>query len=287
MDTSTLDNMAYDGLVAQYICIATLCVLIWDILVMSSDEIRLIWPSRLSLAKVLYFFNRYLPLSSACLGTYTFILSTDDSICKHTVLAAVLLSCIGHIIAESIIALRVYAIWERRWSILVPLVVISMGGAAGVLYVSYVCVTGAAAAGATMRVFSRGCLIAFPNKVDWICVTTLLLYETFMLSLLLVRTYVYFRDSNSPLMRHMYKDAIFYYVCIVATTLANLFLLRVAPTTLCTLLLIAQGVLHSILCARLLIGVRRAHEMLNPLRGHRHPSMLRLKGDIPLQIMSA
>jgi len=217
---------------------------------------------------------------------YTFVLSTGNSFCRHTVLAAVLLSCIGHIIAEGIIALRVYAIWERRWSILVPLVVISMGGAGGVLYVSYICVAGAAAAGATMHVFHRGCLIMFPKEIDWVCVTTLLIYETFMLSLLLIRTYVYFRDSNSPLMRHMYKDAIFYYGCIVATTLGNLFLLRVAPGTLCTLLLIAQGVLHSILCARLLIGVRRAHEKLNPILGRRHPSVQKLRGDIPMHILS-
>lgn len=67
-----------------------------------------------------------------------------------------------------------------------------------------------AAAGATIRLFHSGCLIEFPNRIDWVCVTSLLLYETcnafphivrqlystdnriaVMLSLLLIRAYGY------------------------------------------------------------------------------------------------
>ncbi|KAI5116555.1 hypothetical protein M0805_000466 [Coniferiporia weirii] len=229
---SELNVIATDVMIVRYTTIATLCLVVYDYLVSLEEEIRLVWPSKLSFAKLVFLLNRYLPFSTAISATY------------------------------AILFLRAYAVWGKSPIVYWLLIFIFLGEAAGAYYTTALFISSVIPS-TEIRLFSSGCLLTFPSRVDWISLVILIFSETFTLTMLLIRGFGHFRYSRSTVVRTLYKDGVFYYVTVLAVTVANFVVMRTASSFLCSFLFNTQGAIHNILCTRLLLRIRGAYESLS------------------------
>ncbi|KAH8118111.1 hypothetical protein DFH11DRAFT_1741131 [Phellopilus nigrolimitatus] len=260
----------YMSLRQTLLSVATMTFLFYDYFITVDEEILLVWPSRLTFPKVVFFLNRYLPFVTTILGAYLTVFTTNYNLCENVFIASTVIICIVYIIAEVILFMRAYAIWERKLSILVLLsstLAVSTGGA-------FYCLSRYIASTTTagIHLFHSGCLHVFPNRIIWITLVILVCCETLALFLLLIKRLLYSQHVNSHLIRTIYKDGIFYYAFILCTTITNLLVLRFAPS-----------VLHSILCSRLLLHIRGAYSPLSA----ENESLQLSRQDIALNTLSS
>jgi len=162
--------------------------------------------------------------------------------------------------------MRIYAIWERKRFILILLASTLTIGVTGAIYVDVLFV-GPVFDTTTIKLTPLGCLLSFPNRLEWIAFTILICVETLALVLLLFRSFIYFRThsgvSRSSLMETLIKDGIFYYVCVLAASVTIVSIILSASPNLRNFLLVTVGALHSILSNRLLLRLRGAYDSIS------------------------
>jgi len=104
--------------VRTYLRFVSGALLQYDYFLTLGSEISLIWPSQWSVSKVLYFLTRYMAFVDIIMALYYHLkpnLSPDA--CQTLTVAATWLLVIGIIIAEYILAVRTWAIWNRsKWN---------------------------------------------------------------------------------------------------------------------------------------------------------------------------
>ncbi|KAL5504080.1 hypothetical protein ACEPAH_8153 [Sanghuangporus vaninii] len=241
--------------------VATLTVFIYDYLCTLEDERRLVWPSRWSLIKVVYFLNRAIAFTSSFLLVDLLLIVTDGESCKRHLYSTVIMAQMTFVIGEVVLFMRVYAIWFCDKRMLALLLTVYVPGVVGATYATIHATTSAIAT-SLPTLFGPGCVLVFQSTDFWICYLVLLFHETFMLVLILTRAFLSHGYSLSRILRMVVKDGILYYLCVLGTSLANLLVLLLATRNLRTFLILTQGVIHSILCARLLLRLRGAYKSL-------------------------
>jgi len=103
-----------------YCAYAAFAVLVYDHLLTFGEETTRIWPSRMSLAKVLFLVNRYFtPLGIAFqLIEISSTLFSAPHICKHVARLEPTIWLIISLVAGCVMMLRIYALWGRNRLIL-------------------------------------------------------------------------------------------------------------------------------------------------------------------------
>jgi len=267
-ELETLLASANDVYVVRYTCTATLTLLLYEYVMTMEEEIRLVWPARLSFIKITFFLNR--------------------DMCKHLLFALSTLDLFVFIIGEIVLLTRVYAIWfGKRWMLLLLLSVYIPGITVSIYASVHVALGGTAATFPAL--FGNGCLVNFVNREFWICYIVLLSHETLMLGFILAKAIIYGELRTSVIFNLLVKDGILYYFCVLLSSVANLVVLLRASSDLCSFLILTQGLLHSILCTRLLLRLRGAYESMTTkgLRSIRiqTASSRTLQVDLPMQVL--
>lgn len=110
----------------KYISIAALTLFTWDLILTFPHEVRL-WNTRWTLAKVLFFVNRYFALGTAILMTFlTFNVTPTDAICSvNAFFAVIALLLVANI--QMILQHRVYALYAYDKRIVIPVSVLFTG----------------------------------------------------------------------------------------------------------------------------------------------------------------
>ncbi|EJD06729.1 uncharacterized protein FOMMEDRAFT_165443 [Fomitiporia mediterranea MF3/22] len=293
-------SIADDLFIVRCTSVATLSLFIYDYFCTLDDEIRLVWKSRLSVVKCVFFVNRICAFTSAIIGVYLFLLNSNGEKCVNVLTASSLINTSIFITGEIILFMRVYAIWGCRRPIAFFLFSFYLVGAVGGFYAS-VRTTKTVTTAFMPELFKNGCLISFTSSGFWICYLVLLCHESVMLIMILFKTFTLSRQITSTTVDMLIKDGIVYYLCVFALTIGNLLVLFLGPSQLRGFLIILQGILHSILCARLLLRLRGAYHSLTSegMRSIRlqsessdtHPTVLLFKrsasdGDEHLQFSS-
>ncbi|THV07037.1 hypothetical protein K435DRAFT_960018 [Dendrothele bispora CBS 962.96] len=98
--------------------IASLTLLVWDYLISLDAEIQLVWKAPWKFGKLLYLLTRYLAFAGAIItillnGGRFKLLET----CKALSEASSFLTFIELYVAETILSLRVWALWENSWKV--------------------------------------------------------------------------------------------------------------------------------------------------------------------------
>jgi len=104
----------------------------------------------------------------------------------------------------------------------------------------------------------KGCLPIAGGNVLFIDFVLLMVFETIVLGLTVVKMVHTSRRSTSPIMRSLYRDGIFFYIYLFAISLVNVVVLLTTPREFANLLSSLQRSLHSMLSARLLLNLREA-----------------------------
>lgn len=221
------------------------------------DEVRLMWPTPLSVAKVLFFAARYYVLVHCVLASmYHLRTGLSPEECKRSFVQLFVSSGASVLCAEAILFVRVFAFSERNRKVLIYLVI------------QYIAI----------HAPSVGILITFLLSVkfapaaqpDLPCMTASAGYKyigiNFSLALLSVVTImvimVYiahrkYRRLNSNLLKLFYRDGILYFLCLSGLATANIVASFVASASYKFLLLETQVLLHSVLSTRMLLHLRK------------------------------
>ncbi|KAI0783204.1 hypothetical protein C8Q75DRAFT_811023 [Abortiporus biennis] len=243
--------------IASEINVAATALLAFDYLITLHSETQLIWPSTFNAMKFLFLLNRYLPWADVILSLYH---QTNRHIslsaCQTTYVAAGWLVVFGIIIAEVILIIRTLAVWGNNRRIFIILVLVSFAAALGVLGIE--------------RVYNQS--ITFAIKPELGCVLTsgkpliafsfviVIIFETFLLALTLVKGIQHYRFSDNPsIIAVLYRDGILFYLYMLAVSTINLVVVVAAPRDLANLLGTFQRVLHSCLSARVILNLREAN----------------------------
>ncbi|KAF6751017.1 hypothetical protein DFP72DRAFT_851263 [Ephemerocybe angulata] len=227
------------------------------------DEVRLMWPTPLSVAKVLFFAARYYVLVHCVLASMC--LSPEE--CKRSFVQLFVSSGASVLCAEAILFVRVFAFSERNRKVLIYLVI------------QYICAMNTRlTASKAIHAPSVGILITFLLSVkfapaaqpDLPCMPASAGYKyigiNFSLALLSVVTImvimVYiahrkYRRLNSNLLKLFYRDGILYFLCLSGLATANIVASFVASASYKFLLLETQVLLHSVLSTRMLLHLRK------------------------------
>ncbi|KLO17241.1 hypothetical protein SCHPADRAFT_937268 [Schizopora paradoxa] len=242
--------------IVRFTAVATLAVLVYEYIITVDDEIKHMWSPKLTLGRVLYFMNRYLPFISTVINVNIFVVNTTPSSCRPEYLVAGAVAFIEFLTAVFVLFTRAYAVWAQNRAMLAILIICYAFTIGGSGYVTSRYLMGASTL--NMKLLPTGCIYVFNNRIVWIALVNLIACESVALSLLLMKAVRHFRYTSSNLMVVMTRDGIGYFVCNIAITITNLIVLKRVSPVLCNFLLVTQGVLQNILCNRLLIHIRTA-----------------------------
>ncbi|KAL5514110.1 hypothetical protein ACEPAG_2871 [Sanghuangporus baumii] len=231
-------------------------LLVYDVFFVTFDrEVALVWTSRWNLGKILFFLNRYLPFFDTFLSLHLLLGKNTDKGCLLGFSAVTWLIVVGIIVAEAILMLRTYAIWERKRAISITLILLGCGTFIPGIIVTQFEVQSLA----YIAVPNGGCTKTKPSSpVIFVAFLLLILCETTIVILTLVRARHHYlsRQTRSPLIWQLYKDGLLYYVYLLAFSLVNLITAVAAPPAYTNWLTTPQRVMHSLLCTRVLLHIR-------------------------------
>ncbi|KAJ6608855.1 hypothetical protein B0H10DRAFT_513853 [Mycena sp. CBHHK59/15] len=103
----------------KYADVASIVILFFDYMLTFNLEVSLIWPSRLSISKILFFLTRYLPfLEVPLIFYYVLAPSVPPRICFAINSTLIMANLFGIAIAEAILLLRTFALSGRKRKVL-------------------------------------------------------------------------------------------------------------------------------------------------------------------------
>ncbi|KLO04731.1 hypothetical protein SCHPADRAFT_947481 [Schizopora paradoxa] len=248
---------------AKYVVVATLCLLVYDYILTADEEFQLVWPSRWGMPKTLFFLNRYLAFVDPAMLLVVLVFGGSPEFCVRGFQILGGFSSFGFIIAQIILMMRAWAIWERGIIIttILAIMIVACVGVDVMVLKRYL--SGITFIPSPARVL-KGCLLSFSTRIVYVDFVLVMFSETVMLILLSLKAVKHFKHSRSTLMVTMYRDGIFYFCFIVVTSIANLVTILTAPIELHNFLIVTQRVLHSIFCTRVLLHIRGAYSNSGP-----------------------
>jgi len=267
-------NQAYKS-----VLVATFSALVAEFFQTLDTEVRFIWGSRTSLAKLLYFANRYTPIVNVGLAVYTFVIARDTSarICFNEYLAISVIAFLEFEIAFGVLCIRAYAAWEFSRAVLVVLLTSFVASFSGEAYVLWRFLSKSYAL--PPGTLSDVCTTNSSDQVISIDVIILVIVDSLALALLLAKSWTNFRSSphGSSLLTVMAKDGIWYFACVIALSVANVIVLRSASIAYRAFFLLTQAAFQNALCVRLLLHLRLVNEESEPAIS----TVSSLKVDVP------
>ncbi|KII94860.1 hypothetical protein PLICRDRAFT_169569 [Plicaturopsis crispa FD-325 SS-3] len=255
-----MSTFAEQALVKQtvtYLDVVAAALLVFDYGLTIEQEIRLVWPTPFNAGKALYFLTRYPPFADTFMVLYHQFAIMSPTTCSGIYKAIGYMLGFGTLVAESILALRTWVIWRRDMRIAFGL------GLGLVLF--WVPVFYFDAQALNSIVFTTppqpnlpGCYVATQKNVLFVVFVMIMVFETLILILTLVKGIDHFRRTTSSLVTVLYRDGLTFYIYLFVLSIINVAVLLNAPHGYSTLLTALQRVLHSIFSARILLHLRQA-----------------------------
>jgi len=232
-------------------------VLVYDYLLTIEREARLVWPVPWNIGKVLYFLTRYPVFADTFMVLYHQFAILDPATCDALYKTIGFLLGVGTLIAESILAVRTWVIWHRDRRVAI--------GLCAALILFWIPVFYFLQVALYSLVFTTppspnlpGCFLLKQKNILFAVFVLVMVFETLILALTLLKGLEHFRGTNSTLISVLYRDGIMNYIYLCVLSIVNVVVLLTAPHGYSTLLTALQRALHSILSARILLHLREA-----------------------------
>ncbi|KAI0826668.1 hypothetical protein BC628DRAFT_1319918 [Trametes gibbosa] len=251
-------------------CSVALTLILLDIVETFSDEVRLVWPSPLSIMKIVFFVNRYMPVLDVTLGLFVPVgvrtheesalnITSSKLTCSVMWPIVVALYPMGSFVSEVILMVRTVALWSFN-RIIVALMVLNtlVIIVPTVAVVRQYLVTLNYPSTEVLQV--TACVASISDGVGWVFFSCIIISETTVVTLTLLRQYLTaVRGSNLPLLlKTMYRDGTGFYVVLLCISVANLLCMTVAPVWVSSAMQLPHRAVHSTLCSRVLLNLRAA-----------------------------
>ncbi|KAI0324076.1 hypothetical protein GY45DRAFT_1375837 [Cubamyces sp. BRFM 1775] len=233
-DLSTLLEDAASHLellmLVKYASVGSLTLVMLDIVETFSDEVTLMWPSKLTVMKAIYFANRYLPIVDIALGAANhFIAGMRWNVDHFTRIVLGLLTFLTLLIVVPYIVLVQEYLRHLNYP---PQEVLNM----------------------------TGCVASISDRVSLWFYASILLSETTVVVLTVMKRYTMkVRDQTLPLLFHtMYRDGTGFYAILLSVSVGNMMCMTLAPIEASSMLQLFHRAVHSNLTSRVLLNLRAA-----------------------------
>ncbi|KAI0635117.1 hypothetical protein C8Q77DRAFT_680699 [Trametes polyzona] len=243
----------------KYAGVVSLTYVLLDVLDTLSDEITYVWPSRLSTMKIIFFVNRYMPLIDVSWGVSLILGVHTKKTCSIMWPTVVALYPLGSFISEVILMVRTVALWSFN-RIVVGLMILN----ALIIIVPTVAVVqqylGTLHYPETDVLEITKCVASISDGIGWVFYSCIIISETTVVALTLLKQYLTaVRGSTLPLLlRTMYRDGTGFYILLLSVSIANLLCMTSAPVWVSSALQLPHRAVHSTLCTRVLLNLRKA-----------------------------
>ncbi|TDL17742.1 hypothetical protein BD410DRAFT_831333 [Rickenella mellea] len=238
--------------------VAAFAIAVWDYFILLPDEVALIWPSRWTVSKCLFFMNRYSVFIDPFMLIYVLMIGRDEHSCSINVQIQAYLRFFGAKICQLILIWRTYAVWGCKLDkavIILSFLYLGMNGPE--FWAAHKYITGLQL---VIIPGVPGCVVVSTNRWVWWPIMQLMIVESVLIILLAFRAFQHVRIGRTSLISVMYYDGLLYYICIQVSLIANLVVVLVTTIALKSFLLCLQRVLQSVLCTRIMLHIRRVHK---------------------------
>jgi len=267
-------------LVVDPLFVTAAAIFIYDYLLTLHREIKLIWFSQWTYTKVLFLLVRYLTFADTFLLLYNqLFFNVSADMCRWTYLGALWLVTLKMALAEVILALRTWAVWERSKVVFALLASIMFGNRVvqcvftGLLtrhMIGYIT--------EPMYPGFRGCNVGNVSvsgiKLPYTYLG-LTCVEAVILTLMIISGFKLYRmEALAGLSEIVHRDGILFYIILLGITTANV-VIGFSPllVNLNTLMLTPlEGVLYSVLTTRIVLNIRQVGAHPNGAQTELHTS---------------
>ncbi|TDL19481.1 hypothetical protein BD410DRAFT_792093 [Rickenella mellea] len=240
---------------------ASMTILVWDYILTFSDEAHLLWRTRWSLTKCLFFLNRYLAFVDPILIILVTIVfrRPGQNFCERSLHAGAWMSLVSFSCAYMILMLRTWAIWDRN-RIVTAIILVE---ANAFLAVDIFLINKYLQGSEYLPIFSTsGCTLIFHDHSLklFIAFIQIVVSETTFVVLLAIKARQHYRLNQATWLTRVYEDGFIQYLLILANTIVNLSLLVAAGPAIQGSSIVFQQVVHNVLCNRVIFRVRGAYQ---------------------------
>ncbi|KAK0218930.1 hypothetical protein IW262DRAFT_1462522 [Armillaria fumosa] len=240
-----------------YTFIASVTVLLYDLLLLLPTEINYVWlPRPVHPLLPLFALNRYLPLVvDAAIAINWLLHEPSAAQCLQLSYAVRLLAALGIFMSQVILMIRTYAIWNRNRVVFWCFI--------GIGIFSFI--PGVVGLGIQLktsqfvRPFDHADCLGHSSNTGHLLYIPVLVSETSIASLTLFKGVQHLRRSSHPFLKELYVSGMFFYACLLLITLANILVPMWVPGI--TLFLGSFQInLHSILSNRIMLIILKQRQ---------------------------
>jgi len=224
LSPEVLENVFQDIDASRYASLAASVVIVYDHLLTLDNEFKLIWKSSWSIAKALFIINRYYSLISVVVNNYALFGTTlTNSGCMRFYHWQGWTGLIACIIAETILQMRLYALYflnKRILCFMIGTFILTVASSAAVLSI----VLNRLQARANL-LHGLPCVPLEVPKYFYAFWIPILIFETVLCVLALIRGFQSYQDSGSPfhagkrIIGVLIRDSVGYYAVMFVTYL--------------------------------------------------------------------
>jgi len=252
--------LEHQRLILDYMYVSATAILIYDYLVTLHLEVEFIWFSRWTYTKVLFLLIRYIALASTILMLHNQIfLDLSEQNCKKVFPVVGYTMIVQMCLAEFVIAIRTWAVWNRRKIIFViigiPLLICAVwSSVAAVRFYNALEYSSPPYPG------YRGCfLLKAPTQSLWPSYALLTILDTTVLTLMAISAFLIYRSGNFSNVSHViHRDGVLFYVYLLCITVTTLAVTLSLPVDLKFLMDPMLDSLYPVFVSRIFLNMRQA-----------------------------
>ncbi|KAI0746366.1 hypothetical protein C8Q80DRAFT_768160 [Daedaleopsis nitida] len=245
--------------VLKYSVLAAFTCLQLEFVATVQDEVGMVWPSRMSVMKVVFLVNRYSPFLDITLAVVVMLGGGSTYSCTRLFQILTYGYAAGAFFSEFVLIIRTVALWAFNRKIIVFLTIMILSLLVATLIKCHEFVL-ATTYPPQEIIDIIGCVPATDNELGWSLYVCIIISETIVVGLSLLKWFITIRHdgTRSILVQTMYRDGSIFYVILLAISVMNLIFMLVAPGAISSILQMPLRVVHSALCTRVLLNLRKA-----------------------------
>jgi len=243
-----------------YFYVSASVLFMFDYIYQLEDELTFIWSRRdWTFGKVLYVVTRYIPFVLIPMTLASAFSPLPDVGTCHSMFYAitiVYLACI--VFSELTFRVRAYAVCSKSRLVLIILCC-TLAASLGLL--AFICFQflSSVSFGEPPISLIYGCYITSASYIFFGVFVIIMCSEAVTTYLTLYRAYRLFRYGPNVLVQNLMRDGAFYCLCMFAMSIANVLVIFLLPVPYSQVLIIYQGVMHTILATRAQLHLRKLH----------------------------
>jgi len=253
------ESMARQALAVDWVAAACLTCLLYDHVITLGQECSTIWPTRLSLPKIIFFLNRYVV---EAMLVFNSVASSRSHLslpfCVFYLRWLSVVTSVATIVVEAILTIRVWALYRSNKPVLCIALFFFLAGAGTLVGITIQDYVGEPVDAVNDFNILPGCYATtVPSIIAGMWITPVIV-ESVLFSLVIIRVFTWWKDRHTvpSVVVLMARDSTIYFAIYFALLIANLFVFEYGPPALDGLMVTPLNTGGCIAGSRMLLNIR-------------------------------